>query len=461
MIGIWQDLRHTVRTLVRSPGFSAVILGILILGIGINAAIFSIANAVLLKPLPYIQDPDQLVDVFTGVPENPYSTVSYLDYLDYRNQTNVLSDVISDQITQLNLSGGGPTESISGEVVSGNYFSVLGVKSELGRVLLPGDDQAPGTNPVAVIGYTLWQRDFGSDQNVIGRQITLNDHSFTVIGVTPQGFFGKDLGYLREIWIPLSMSEQVTPGVPWLSERGIKWLSVQGRLKPGMSINQARANMATVVSQLAQAYPTTNEGRIVSVAPLNKMGISPDGQKLFRGTVMLAMVIVGLILLIACANVGGLLLARGAERRKEIAIRLAIGASRGRLVQQLLTESIVLALVGGGLGVLIARWSTTLLIAFDLPYINSRTVDAGVDWRVLGFTLLISILSGVFFGLLPALQTTRPNLVSALKESLSAGRTDRLDLRKLLVIFQIAVSLVLLIVAGLFVKSLHLPKIRD
>jgi len=188
------------------------------------------------------------------------------------------------------------------------------------------------------------------------------------------------------------------------------------------------------------------------------MGISLDVQKLFRGTGMLAMAIAGLILLIACANVGGLLLARGAERRKEIAIRLAIGASRSRLVQQLLTESVFLALVGGGLGVLIARWSTTVLIAFDLPYINSRTVDAGVDWRVLGYTLLISILSGVFFGSLPALQTTRPNLVSALKDGVPTRRTGRFDLRKLLVVLQIAVSLVLLIVAGLFIKSLRLSQ---
>lgn len=456
MNSVWHDVRYGLRMLVKSPGFTLAAVLILALGIGFNTTIFSLVNAVVLRPLPGVQEPDQLVEVFTGQTTHPYATSSYPDYVSYRDDNNVFSDLLTHDFVQLSLSGtSGPAELIFGEMVSGNYFSVLGVYPALGRTLTPDDDQTPGASPVAVISHGLWQRRFGSDPSLIGRSIILNGLGFTVVGVAPSDFVGTDLSFPREIWIPIMMQEQVRQGSKMLTQRGANWLKVIGRLKPGVSIAQAQSNLNGIAGQLAQAYPDTNQGRVVSLAPIDKIGITPDDQQAFVNTARIAMGVVALVLLIACANVASLLLARAAVRRKEIAIRLALGASRARLIRQLLTESIVLSLVGGGIGLLLAEFTRPLLLTLRFPYIDATTLNLGLDAKILSFTLFVSVFSGALFGLAPALQASKPDLVVTLKDDMRSRGTRKFDLLKVLVTLQIALSLVLLIAAGLFIRSLR------
>jgi len=461
---LWQDLRYGVRVLLKSPGFTAVAVLSLALGIGANTAIFSLVNAVLLRPLP-VAEPAALVFLFCGVRNSPYSVVSYPDYVDFRDQNKVFSGLATYSGIGLSLNAADQTELVSGAIVSGNYFDVLGVRAALGRTFLPEEDQTPGTHPVTVISHGLWQRRFGGDPNVVGQHLTLNGRAFTVIGVAPAGFNGTDLGETNDLYVPMMMQALVRPprggysgemNPDLLSRRGAGWLGVIGRLKPGVKIEQAQAEIATIARQLEQAYPDSNRDRIATLFPVSK------GDPQSRGTLLsvagLLMGVVGLVLLIACANVANLLLARASGRRKEVSIRLALGASRGRLVRQLMTESVLLALLGGVVGLLLALWTVDVLKRFPPPAnFLPFAFDFSVEGRVLGFTLLLSVLTGLIFGVAPALQASKPDLVPALKDESPALHqgSRRLALRNLLVIAQVALSLTLLIGAGLFLRSLR------
>jgi putative ABC transport system permease protein len=455
---LWQDIRFGFRILFKSPAFTLVAALSLALGIGANTAVFSIINASLLKPLP-VEEPERLLSLFTTDAKNPGNLeTSHLNYIDYRDQNQVFSGLLAYTFAQVSLTRGETSEPVFGLVVSGNYFDVLGVKAAMGRTFMPHEDKTPGAHPVVALSHRLWQRRFGGDPNLVGKTISLNRHDFTVVGIIPEGFTGTDLGPGPDLWVPMMMHEQAQPGFDWYNERRGLFLFLIGRLKPGVSASQAQASLKVFADQLAQSYPKDNNGRGARVVPLLQARIDPDGsgQLLLASGVM--MVVVALVLLIACANIANLLLARASARRKEIAVRLALGAGRARLIRQLLTESLVLSLVGGVIGFLVAFWAKDLLRSFD-PVGGGPNAPpiATLNFRVLGFTLLVSLLSGVIFGLAPALQASKPDLVLTLKGETSAlaRRAFGFNLRKALVVIQVALSLVSLISAGLFVRSLR------
>jgi predicted permease len=455
---LWQDIRFGFRILFKSPAFTLVAALSLALGIGANTAVFSIINASLLKPMP-VEEPGRLVSLFTTDTKNPGNhPTSHLNYVDYRDQNQVFSGLLAYTFAQVSLTRGETTEPVFGLVVSGNYFDVLGVKAAMGRTFMPHEDKTPGAHPVAVLSHGLWQRSFGGDPNLVGKTISLNRHDFTVVGIVPEGFTGTDLGPGPDLWVPMMMHNQTQPGFDWYDTRRGLFLNLVGRLNPGVSASQAQASLKIFAGQLAQSYPRDNEGRSAKVIPLLQARIDPDGsgQLLLASGVMMA--VVALVLLIACANIANLLLARASARRKEIAMRLALGAGRARLIRQLLTESLVLSSVGGVVGFLVAFWAKDLLRSFD-PVGGGPNAPpiATLNFRVLGFTLLVSLLSGVIFGLAPALQASKPDLVLTLKGETSAParRAFGFNLRKALVVIQVGLSLVSLISAGLFVRSLR------
>jgi predicted permease len=440
----------------KNPGFTTVATLALALGIGANSTIFSLANSVFLRPLP-VPEPNRLIWLFN----DRESPVSYPDYLDYK-QADIFSGILAYNWVPLNLGGEGQAEQVQGALVSANYFDVLSVRVELGRSFLPQEDQTAGASPVAVISNVLWQRRFGSDRGVIGKIVVLNGQQFTIVGVTPAGFVGTEEAFPRDIWVPLTMQEQLRGGIvgaranqSLLTDRNARWFTVMARLKSGISLRQAQARMDLIGNQLAMAHPETNANRHIIVYSAG------NGRPIFRTMLLpvtwILLATVGLILLIACANVANLLLARSTVRRKEIAIRLALGASRGRLVRQLMTESVLLALLGGFVGLLLSFWSTNLLMALKPSIPLPINVNVRIDWRVLVFTSLFSLLAGIVFGLVPALQASRPELVPVLKDDTSAFRYRHslLSLRNMLVILQVAMSLVVLVAAGLFLRSLR------
>jgi predicted permease len=461
---LWQDLRYAFRTFVKSPGFTIIAVLSVALGIAANTAIFTLVNAMLFKPMP-VPHPDRLVALYTTEPNSRYpGQFSYPDYRDYRDHNEVFSDLFVHYGAPVSMKNNNDkAELIWGELVSGNYFTGLGVAPSAGRVLTPDDDRAEGSSPVAILRHTFWQRRFGGDPNIIGREVRLNGHDFTIIGIAREGFSGtRFVGFIPDVWIPMSMHASVVAGSEsWLENRGGESFNVNGRLKPGVTIEQATAAMNTYARQLGDAYPRTNANISVGMVPaatktqpaITLLGYIPIVSALLMG-------IVALVLLIACANVANLLLARASVRRREIAIRLALGASRWRLVRQLLTESVLLSLTGGALGLLLAQWANTL-VPLASPQLDFATIDfsydLALDKRILGFTLVVSLLTGVVFGLLPALQASRPDIVTTLKgEALSvASGMRRWTLRNVLVVAQIALSLVLLISAGLFVRSMQ------
>ena len=459
----WQDVRYGFRVLRASPGFAAVAVLSLALGIGANTSIFSVVNAALLRPLPVTQ-PDQLVFVFNGSRTSPYSTSSYPDYVDYRDKNEVFSDLLTYSSITMSARADDQTDLISGSIVSGNFFDALGVRAALGRTFLPEEDATPNTHPVAVISHGMWERRFGGDPKIIGQQLTLNGHAFTIVGVAPRGFNGPEVLENNDIYVPTMMQALVRPprggfsgdmNPDLLARRGARWMRMIGRLKPGVGIEQAQAAMTTIADGLAQAYPEDNRNTIATLFPVNK--VDPQAYTQLLSVAALLLAVVAIVLLIACANVANLLLARASARRKEIAIRLAMGASRSRLVRQLLTESLLLSLGGGVVGLLFALWTIDLLKSATPPDgIFSFTLDYKLDGRVLAFTFLLSLATGVIFGLAPALQASRPDLVPALKDEASAAAQGRrLSLRSALVVAQVALSLVLLIGAGLFLRSLN------
>ena len=451
----WRNLQYSLRTLRKRPGFTVTVVITLALGIGANATIFTWIKAVLLEPLPGIEQPERLVEVWGATRNNSALSLSYLDYLDYRDRNVVFSGLAAHQVQPLNLGRGGKPERVWGAVVSGNYFNVLGVKGLIGRTFLPEEDRTPNSHPVAVIGYGLWQRDFGADPKVIGRTITLNEHDFTIIGVTPKEFGSPFAGIALDAWTPVMMKDYVALPHFSLTDRGSRWLMVMGRLKPGVTVVQAQANVAAIARQLERTYRQTNDQMGAAVYLLSQSPFSL--KRSMQSALAVLMAAVAIVLLIACANIANLLLARAASRRKEIAVRLALGSTRWRMLGQMLTESFVLASCGAAVGLTLAFWTARSLPAFLPPYGIQVSFDTRPDVVVLAFTLGLTVITTVLFGLAPALQASKPDLVAALKDNAAALEQGqrKFPLQHALVISQMALSTVALISAGLFVRSLR------
>jgi predicted permease len=441
----------------------------LALGIGANTVIFSLVNALLLRPLPGVEDPNRVVAVYTSdYSSGIHSTSSFPDYLDFRDKNDVFTGLAAFADSQpMNLALGGEPERVRGVIATGNYFSLLGVKAAIGRTLLPEDEQTPAADRVAVLSYDLWQGRLAGDPGVIGKTISINTQSFQVVGVAARGFRGTSLQSAPQVWVPMSAYTQLNPafgGRDPLSRRGSRGLFMVARLKPEVSRQQAQAQIDIIAAQLADAYPQSNRGtlahpdqpRPMTILPINEAMAGPRTRESSKRFSELLMVVVGIVLLIACANVANLMMARSRARQKEIAIRLAMGANRSRIVRQMLTESVLLSVAGGGAGLMLALWlsdsmkSLQMLAAFE-------ALDLSPDFRVLAFTVLVSFATGVLFGLAPALHASRPSLIPALKgtdRDYSRG-SRTLGFGNSLVVLQVALSLVLLIGAGLFIRSLQ------
>ncbi|HEV8581219.1 MAG TPA: ABC transporter permease [Thermoanaerobaculia bacterium] len=453
-----QDLRYALRTLLRSPGFSAVVILTLALGIGANTAIFSVINALLLRQLP-VEKPDELAKIFMRIKGlEGYTNFNYPDYRDFRERSRVFSGLAGQAMVRVGVSqGAAESELVWGEIVTGNYFDVLGVKAERGRTFLPEEDVTPNGHPVVVLSHSFWERSFGSDPNILGKSIKLNGYPFTVVGIAPKSFQGTKYALAMDLWIPMMMRAQVKPGGnDWIADRGDSWFDVIGRLKPGVSLEQARAEIGTISRQLQLAYPKENQDKSFQVFWERDARVHPEAGSRLRVTAVFVLVLVALVLLVACVNVINLLLARAATRQSEIGVRIAIGAGRSRLVRQLFTESLMLSLLGGALGVALAYWGSGLLSGILPPLPYRIGLDFHPDGRALVYTLLIAVVTSVVLGLAPAIHAARTQVVSVLKgeEAFFGQPQHRLRLRKVLVVAQTAVSLMLLVATGLFATSL-------
>jgi len=456
MGSIFQDLRYGARQLWKSPGLTFAAVLCIALGIGANSATFSFARA-FLWPNSMVKEPDRLVRIFvrwsTGM---KYGSFSYPDYIDVRDKNDVFTGLVANSIMPFHMSAGDRNERIWGAVVSGNYFSELGVKPHLGRGLLVEDDQTPGANPVAVISHGLWQRRFGSDQGIVGKTMLLNTRSFTIVGVGPEGFYGTNTGLSQDIWVPITMTEQLGDTRRTITERGNHWIQgIIGRLKPGVTMAQADASINNLMTHLAQEYPNTNKGAGAMLYTESDASLHPSVRDGFVMFMRLMFGVVGLILLLSCTNVAGLLLARSASRRKEIGVRMALGADRFRLIRQLLAESLLLSLMAGGVGLLLGVFLTRLVRSFSPPSDLPLRIDIDLDWSVLAFTFAVTVITGILFGLAPALAASKTDLVTVLKEGNPVQLAGASHLRRFLVAGQVALSFVLLIGAGLAVRSLQ------
>ncbi len=472
MLGdIWLDLRYAVRTLGKNPGFAAIAVLTLGLGIGANTAIFSLVNTALLRPLP-VERPDQLVTLNDGGERRMFPAFSYPNYKDFRDRNDVFSGLIGYRFAQLSLSHDGVNERLWGFLVTGNYFETLGVKSALGRVISADDDRSPGAHPVAVVSYKCWRQRFGGDPGVIGKNVIVNGRGYTIVGVAQSGFSGTEVIVSPEMWFPMAMQAQIEVGwfprmaqaetesnSQWLDDRERKTVSVMGRLKPGVGVRQAQTALNSIASQLEGEYPNVNEGMRVTLFSPGLVGSAMRGA--IVGFAGLLMVVVGMALLLACVNLANLLLARATERRREIAVRLALGANRFRVIRQLLTESLLLAAAGGVLGFLLAVWLAKLTVAIKLPIDVPLATELHVDIRVFIFACLVSLGAGLLFGLLPAWQATKADLGQALKNDASFGSPHRSRLKSGLIVLQVALSLALLVGGGLMLRALRQAQTID
>lgn len=455
-----QDLRYAVRTFRKSPFFTSITIAILAIGIGANTATFSIVNAVLLKMLP-VKEPEKLVALsYWDARGHRETSFSYPHFDAFSDRNQVFSGIFATSFNALDIKFTGPgasgkTERAKIGLVSGTYFPILGVNAVMGRTLTADDDRPGAPNPVAVISYGYWQRRLAQDPAVIGKTLDIGDTVFTIVGVTPRGFFGETVGRNPDIWVPITMEDRLT-GESYLNTAETSWLEIMGRLKPGVTPKQAAASMDILFQETTGELMGPKAGSIcyqTEVTPASK-GLEMLRQR-FARPLQVLMSVVGLVLLIACISVASLLMARASSRQREIAVRVTLGASTRRLIQQLMTESVLLAIMGGTLGLLLAWWAERLLPI--LLFRNAFSMELQLSSRVLGFTLLVSLVTGILFGLAPALGVLRPNLAYSLKKEEHVGTEigNRFGFRKVFVVGQVALSLLLLITAGLFVRSLQ------
>jgi predicted permease len=463
MDDLLRDVRYSARMLLTAPGVTAIAVLSLAIGIGANTTIFTLINALFLNPIP-VDQASRLVAVFT-VDEAGYAQfgslnpVSRPNYLDYRDQGDVFTDMAAYTFAlPVNLTTAGEPEQIFAELVTGNYFDVLGVRPAHGRFFYPDEDETPGTRPVVVMSRGLWQRRFGSDPGILERQIQINGTGFTVVGVAPDGFKGINAIGGPELWIPSMMHSQILPAQlrPYFDDRRALLFNTVARLRPSATVEQATTTVQTIAARLESEYPVPNKGRSAKALPLTEASIFPGIRGLLVKGAAVLMVVVGLVLLIACSNVANLLLAKAGSRRREMAIRLSLGAGRLALVRQLLVESVMLSLLGGALGLLVAFWGRDFIWAFRPPFLQQNALDLSLDGTVLLFTLAVSMGTGIVFGLVPALQSARPNVSEVLNEEGrgNVGTGRRAVLRNVLVVGQVGLSVVALIAAGLFLRSL-------
>ena len=465
MENLIKDVRYGVRMLMKNPGVTLVAIVTLALGIGANTAIFSGVSAFLMKPLS-VPNPSNLIRPMEIAEDRGVTDdFSYPDFADYRDQSTSYTGLSVEDLIQAAINAENQNDVIWGQVVSANYFDVLEVKPILGRTFLPDEDKNVGGNAVVVLSHSFWQRRLGSDPNIVGKAVSLNNRAYQVIGITPEYFVGSKFALALDFWTPISMAEDLRRSPGLLKERGSHWMNLIGRLKPGVSISQASAEMNAIAARLNQAYPDNRASNTQAQVFSELDGRWEDDGGTFKSGGAIAMAIVGLVLLIACANVANLMLARAAARRKEIGIRLALGANRLRLIRQLLTESLLLSIAGGLLGLLLAFWVTDLMQAF-VPVLEYKIVDNffAIDSRALVFTLVISLATGLVFGLAPAWHSSNPNVVPVLKgdpEHTRRGKMRAFGLRNVLVVAQVALSLVVLVCGGLFIKSFRKAQTMD
>jgi len=470
---LWQDIRFGVRMLAKRPGFTVVAVLTLALGIGANTAIFTVINTVMLRALP-VQEPQRLLTLgdpgkvhswSTGTPRT--DIFSYPLYRELRDHNEVFSSLLaSSRLDNLQITIGTGPEKVTGRLVTGNYFETLGIQVLLGRTFIADEDRTPASDPVVVISYGYWQRRFSGDASVIGRTVRLQNYPFTIIGVAPPGFFGEVVGDRPDLWAPMMMQPQLMPGRDSLENVNSASLLLIGRLKPGVTLEQARTNVNAVVQQALTVTLNTrmsSDDRNAMQSRNLTVEVSSGGRGLsrlreqFSTPLLLLMAMVGLVLLVACVNVANLTLASSAARQREIAVRLAMGASPGRIVRQLLTESVLVACLGGALGLVLANWGSALLVRIaNASRSTTNPLSLALDWRVLGFTAAICLSSGIVFGLAPAMRFLRVKLGSALKEGArDFGAGQKRTSGRILVASQIALGVLVLMSAGLLVRTLR------
>jgi predicted permease len=478
MENLLQDIRFGLRTLGKNPGFTIVAILTLALGIGANAAIFSLTDQVLLRLLPVERPRELVVLTSPGVNHGRVwsdsdggPSFSYPMYKDLRDRNEVFAGLLAGFHVQVGVTGQGQSQLADGILVSGNYFQVLGVRPFIGRVFSAQDETAPGANPVTVLSYGYWTRHFGSDSNILNKPLAVNGNSLTVVGVARPGFTGVQVGQIPDLFIPITMKAQMTPNQDGLADRNDHWVTMLGRLQPGMSASKAQAGLAPLYRALMEsdaiALKLSSRDRQQFVDRKLVLDTGSHGRPILqhdtKQPLLVLMAMVGLVLLIACANLAGLLIARGEGRQREIALRLALGAGRGRLVRQLMTESLLLATAGGAVGLALASWTLNVIVRSIPENEGASGLVAQLDYRVLIFACVVSLVTGVLFGLAPAIRATRTDLQSVLKDqggNVSGGKTN-VRVRKSLMVSQIALTAVLLAAAGLFAHSLLNLKTQD
>jgi len=475
-----QDFRYGIRTLIKNPGFASVAILTLALGLGANTAIFSLTDQILLRLLP-VKNPRELVILRSPGPKSgrvwsdgdSAASLSYPLYKEIRDNNNVFTGLLARFAVPLSVAGEGSTERANGELVSGNYFEVLGVQPSLGRVLTQDDDQVPGAGQVAVLSHGYWTRHFGSDPGILNKTLVINDTPMTIVGVAGKGFNGVQVGQTPDIFVPITMKARMTPNSDGLDDHRDFWLAIIGRVKPDLTPEQAEAAFAPIYHQILEQQELPLAGRMSPETQQRyldrKMLLEPGArgrailQSAYKERLLVLMGMVGLVLLIACANVANLLMARGAARQREIAIRMAVGAGRGRLIRQFMVESLTLSLIGGAVGLLVAEWTSGFLVSAIPESVGAIGLSGGLDLRLFTFTILLSLVTGLLFGVLPAVKATRLNLESTLREQGSSvsGSLSQVRFRKGLVLSQVILTTVLLVGAGLFAKSLNNLKKLD
>ena len=461
---IWADLRYACRRLGRTPVFTGVAVLSLALGIGANTAMFSVVNAVLLKEQPYAE-PDRTVEIYTSEADGfPHSTTSFPDLQDLRAREGVFEHVVGTRTFLARLERDGRPELAFGELVSWDFFQALGIPMAMGRAFVAEEGTTPGGAPVVVLGHHTWTSEFGADPQVLGRTVVLNGHPFEVVGVASESYSGNIPVLFTGFYAPMMMTNELMGSTmgDQLDRRGSRSLFAKGVLAPGVTLEQANAELEAFSTALAGTFPESNELRIMSALPSSDVALHPMVDRFLTPVAGFMLAVVGIVLLIACTNLASFLLARAEDRRKEIALRLALGAGRGRLVRQLLVETLLLAGLGGLAGWVVARWALRLALSFQPPVPVPVDFVLELDGQVLAFTAVVSVLAGLFFGLAPALQSTRTDVAPTLKdEAGGAGKPGRFSLRNAMLVTQVAFSFLLLIGAGLFVRSLQKAQLID